>query len=84
MISTDARALADRLERVMQLLMNSTEFAPLAHTVAECQIVIHSLADQVEALEGALADIAYSPDMTLKIARAKADRMYKGCAREAT
>lgn len=28
-------------------------------------------------MRGALADIAYSDDMTLKIAKAKADRVYK-------
>ena len=33
-------------------------------------------AGHAQTLLGALADIAYSPDMTLKIARAKAGRVY--------
>jgi hypothetical protein len=42
--------------------------------------MIKRLCAMNDELRGALADIAYSEDMTLKIARAKADRIYKATA----
>lgn len=88
MTPPEARALANRLETTLQTLLALPARGGIAHTVAECQIVLRSLADQVEALQGqalssvereeyfamktkaglaqallgALADIAYSPD----------------------